>query len=254
MSENCVVPKGRYVYALVRAEDADAIVASDLTGLNDEPIESSIADGLAVISSPIEIGVIRPQRKSLAAHQRVVAQIAKRWNMLPVSFGLVAEDADELTDILSSNHDEVVQALNRVSGKVEMNVVLSWTAVDIFEYLVAQHAELQSARDLIASGQASRDEMIEIGRTVEGILKSTRQKHQQSLIEGLRQVSTQIDPQDPKQENEIVRLNCLIDRDGEPAFDAALNELAKQFNDEYAFRYNGPWPPYSFVSLKLAAG
>jgi len=244
----------KYIYAVVREKDARAICETGLTGLHDVEIESDNLAGLAVISSPIGSGVIRPQRKLLAAHQRVVAEIAKHWDMLPVSFGLIAEDDLELEGIIDSNTDQLADALDRVSGKVEMNLVLSWTAADIFQYLVAKHPELQEARDMIASGQASREEMIEIGRTVESVLKSSRESHLQTLLDGLRNICSQLDQQDLKQDQEIARLNCLIDRDGEPKFEEALNKIAAKFNDEYAFSYNGPWPPYSFVNLKLSAG
>lgn len=243
----------RYVYAVVRDCDTRAIEELQLHGLHEAEIEIDVIAGLAVVNSQIEEGILRPQRKLLAAHQRVVSEIAKRWDMLPVSFGLIANGISDLEAIVETHAGELSEALDRVSGKVEMNVVLQWTADEVFQYLVDKHPELQSARDMIASGKASRDEMIEIGRQVESVLKTSRQQHLQTLLDGLSGVCSQIDTQDPKQEKEIVRLNCLVDRQGEPAFVAALEAIASGYNEEFAFSYNGPWPPYSFVNLKLTA-
>jgi len=243
---------GRYVYAFVRASDVDAITATELQGLFGVPVESETFGELAAITTPIETAVIRPRRKLLAAHQHVVAEISKRWDMLPVSFGLVASDESELTDIVAANSDQLIDVLNRVSGKVEMSLILCWATDDVFQYFVSKHEELQEARDRIAGGQATRDEMIEMGRLFEGILNRSRETEGERVTNALTEVCSEVDLQDAKGEKEVVRVNCLIDRNGEQAFEAAVRELAKHYNDEYAFSFNGPWPPYSFVNLKLS--
>jgi hypothetical protein len=234
---------GRYVYAFVRAADAAAITDTGLHGLHDVQIESDAFGELAAITSAIETSTIRPRRKLLAAHQNVVAEISKRWDMLPVSFGLVASDENELAEIAAANSDRLLEVLDRVSGKVEMSLVLSWATEDVFGYLVSKNPELQQARDQIAAGQASRDDMI---------LNHSRETEANRITAGLAAACDEIDQQDPKAEKEIVRVNCLIERDTEQAFEAAVHQLAANYNEEYAFSFNGPWPPYSFVDLKLS--
>jgi hypothetical protein len=243
---------GRYVYAFVRAADAADIAETELRGLFDVQIESDAFGELAAITSAIETSVIRPRRKLLAAHQHVVAEISKRWDMLPVSFGLVASDENELSDIVAANSDRLLGVLDRVGGKVEMSLVLNWAAEDVFGYLVGKNPELQQARDRIAAGQATRDDMIEVGRMFEAILNSSREAEHERVAAGLAPVCNELERQDPKGEKEIVRVNCLIDRNTEQAFEAAVHQLAANYNEEYAFSFNGPWPPYSFVDLKLS--
>lgn len=244
---------GRYVYAFVRAADAESITKTELQGLFETPVDSETFGQLAAITSPIEAEVIRPRRKLLAAHQNVVAAISKDWDMLPVSFGLVAADERELSDMAENHADQLLEALDRVSGQVEMNLVMRWSAEDVFGYLVSHHTELQQARDLIASGQASRDEMIEMGRLFENIRNAARDSQGQRVQDALGAVCREIELQDPKTDQEIVRVSCLIPRDAEQAFEAAVYDLASGYDEDYAFAFNGPWPPYSFVNLKLTA-
>ena len=243
----------RYIYAIVRVADADSIQAAGLSGLFDEVVRVDHLDQLAVASSAIEVDSIRPRRQLLSAHQHVVAEISKHWDLLPVSFGLIAANESELLSILSSNTEELQQALDRVSGKVEMNLVVSWAVDNVFQFLVSKHPEMQVARDRIASGEASRDEMIELGRQFDLLLKSEREAHANTLTTALADQCDAVELQDPKSESEVVRLQCLISRDGEPEFTNALNAVAAQFDDHYAFAFNGPWPPYSFVKLNLAS-
>lgn len=243
---------GRYLYAFVAAEDAPAIVESGFTGLEDARVVAHQAGSLAALVTEIEVKNIRPRRKLLAAHQSVVTEVSRQWRMLPVSFGVIANSASELETMLESHADELRSALERVGGKVEMSLVLSWATEDVFSHLVSINAELQRARDAIANGQATRDDMIEIGRQFDGLLSAERERHAADLRDGLAGVAHEIDVQTPKSEKEIVRLVGLIDREGEEAFSAAVHELAKRYDESYAFSFSGPWPPYSFVNLKLS--
>ena len=254
MTQTSTTTGRRYIYAIVRVADADSIQAAGLQGLFDEAVRVDRLDQLAVVSSAIDVESIRPRRQLLSAHQNVVAEISKHWDLLPVSFGLIAANEAELISIISSNTDELQQALDRVSGKVEMNLVLSWAVDNVFQYLVGKHPEMQAARDRIASGEASRDEMIELGRQFDLLLKSERSSHAEALTTALAHQCDAIEQQDPKSETEVVRLQCLIPRDGESRFTSALHEAAAKFDDDYAFAFNGPWPPYSFVNLKLSVG
>lgn len=242
----------RYIYAIIRSSDTDSVQATGLRGLFDEEVRVDPIDLLAVVSSCIDAETIRPRRQLLTAHQHVVAEIAKHWDLLPVAFGLIANDDSELHAILSSNIDELSNALERVSGMVEMNLVVSWTVENVFQHLLAQHPELQAARDRAAAGQASREEMIEVGRQIDQTLKAERGAHADMVRAGLADVCTAIEFQDAKSESEIVRAQCLIAREGEEAFTQAIHRIADQLDNHYSLAFNGPWPPYSFVNLKLS--
>ena len=242
----------RYVYAIIRNQDANEVRSAGLMGLFDEPVRVDQGGDLAVVSSSVDVETIRPRRQLLTAHQQVVAAISKQWDMLPVSFGLIATDEHELTTLVAANSADLLEAIQRVSGKVEMNLVLSWSVDNVYQHLVSSHAELQAARDRIAQGQSSREEMIELGRHFDQLLQSERSLHADAVTRALGDVCAAIDFQDAKGEKEIVRAQCLIGRDAEPAFTAAVHQLAEQYDANYGFAFNGPWPPYSFVNLKLS--
>lgn len=242
----------QYLYAFVRSEDIAAIQSEKWNGLFGEPIRTESIGPLAVVFSDISVETIRPKRQLLSDHQRIVAEISKRWDMLPVAFGLIASDEDELRSIVSNNVEQLAEELDRVSGMVEMGLVIRWVPENVFQYLVSQHPDLQTARDELVDGQASREEMIELGRSFEAILRSERADHQSRISAALEGVCDSIDMQAPKDEHEIVRANCLIARDAEHAFGEAIEKAATSYSNDFSFAFNGPWPPYSFVNLKLS--
>lgn len=243
---------GRYVYAFVRDSAVDAILEKNLTGINDCPLSSETQGGIAAIVSEIAPEKIRPRRQLLAAHQNIVTTISSGWDMLPVSFGLIADDTEDLQQILAANAEVLSTQLDRVGGQVEMNLVISWNTENVFQYFVEKQPQLLSARDAIAAGTASRDDMIEIGRLFEQLLAAEREQHGATVLEIIAPVCKETELQDPRSEKELVRLNCLISREGEEQFTQAIHKAAEAYNEDYAFNFSGPWPPYSFVNLSLS--
>src|SRR5207249_2429665 len=54
---------------------------------------------------------------------------------------------------------------------------------------------------------------------------------------------------EPRTEYELMRASYLVERRKIAAFDARMDELARNERDRIDFAYTGPLPPHSFVSL-----
>jgi hypothetical protein len=57
--------------------------------------------------------------------------------------------------------------------------------------------------------------------------------------------------QPPRDEREVMNLACLIQRDRQAAFEAAVFEAASHFDNSFAFDYSGPWAPHSFAEMEI---
>jgi hypothetical protein len=254
MDAMTAVGTGRYLYAFVRSEDVSRILENDLRGLEDCSLEAETVGGLGVLTSRIENRTIRPRRKLLAAHQRVVTEVANHVGMLPVSFGVIADGPEELAHLLETHQEQLQSALQRVSGRFEMSLTMRWAVDDVFAHLVQFDPDLQNAREVIARGQASREQMIDVGRKFESLLQAQRGRHREAIQKTLTEAACEISWQEPRKENEIARLACLIERDAESKFEEAIHQLASLYDDKIGLDFSGPWPPYSFVDLKLTLG
>jgi hypothetical protein len=51
----------------------------------------------------------------------------------------------------------------------------------------------------------------------------------------------------------IVNKSYLLDRDQRDNFDAAIDEIEAEYDDELNIKYTGPWPPYNFVDIHIGA-
>lgn len=252
MIDQLQLATGFYVYSFLQSKDRDAILNENLIGIEDAKITVIESGDLAVVASSIVPKKIRPQRKFLAAHQEIVTHLAKSWSMLPVSFGLIADDLDQVHHILDKNRYILIEQLNRVGGNVEMTVTLKWTAGNIPQYFVDRYPELKAARDLIVEGRASREDQIELGRVYESLMNTERATHTKVFIDKLSPISKELEVQPNRDDADVMRLACLIAREREEEFNAAVYQVAEVFTDEYAITFNGPWPPYTFVKLALS--
>ena len=252
MSNATETATGFYVYAFLRAEDHQAVLDAKLIGIEEADVTVLVEGDLAIAISPIAAKKIRPQRKFLAAHQEIVTFLSKHWSMLPVSFGLIADSAEQVSHILQSNKVILNEQIDRVDGQVEMTVSLKWTAENIPQYFVDRYQELAEARAAIVSGTASRDQQIEMGRMFESLLNQEREMHTNVFLQLLEPLAKEIDIQPARQESDVMRIACLIPRESEEEFNQAVYKAAELFSDAFAISFNGPWPPYSFVKLALS--
>jgi len=71
-------------------------------------------------------------RENILAHENVIEEVMKEFDsVLPVRFGTVAADADEIRNLLDRRHREFHNLLQDIDHKVELNVKGIWKNVSI---------------------------------------------------------------------------------------------------------------------------
>jgi len=170
-----------------------------------------------------------------------------------MSFGIIADGTEAVRRILSRNQRVLLDQLNRVSGKVEMGLRVTWDVPNIFEYFVNIHAKLRAARDRFLSNEQgpTHEAKIEVGRMFDSLLNEDRESCSERVERLLRPACVEFKENKCRSEQEVVNLACLIDRTRQESFAEAVFEAAKVFDNNFAFDYSGPWAPHNFVELDL---
>ena len=244
------VKTGLYLYAIASAPE---VRTRGAIGLFDAEV-FSISDGnVAALVSEAPNEKIRPERRNLAHHQGVLKKLMEEGTVLPMAFGIIAEDPNAIHTILEKNHEEFVRELRRVEGSVEMGLRVVWDVPNIFEYFINNHAELRVSRDryLIIYREPTQADKIEVGRLFDRLLKEDRELNTEKVEEILSPRCSEIRRNPTRVEKEVMNLACLVKREALPEFEAAIFEAAKLFDNNYSFDYNGPWAPHNFVELDL---
>ena len=250
MSKQPLSNEKLYLYAIVSGLDG-AILGP--IGLEGDTVYSMTSGRVSAVVSGVPER-LRPERRHLAAHHAVLKRLmAETDAVLPVAFGTVADGRKALCQILSRNHKAVLDTLRQVTRCVEMGLRVTWDVPNIFEHFVDTHPELRAARDRFLTGhrEPSQNDKIEVGRLFDRLLSEDRETHAERVEEILAPRCVETKRNTPRNEREVIHLACLVKRDRQEEFEAAVFEAAQLFDNRYAFDYTGPWPPHNFADMAL---
>ena len=243
--------RGRtYLYAVIG--NAQGRTYDDV-GIDGRKVYIISVGRVAAVVSDVPSGKVRPERSHLAAHQGVLKKLMAEATPLPMSFGILADSAQAVRNMLSRNQPALLEQLRRVAGKVEMGLRVSWDVPNIFEYFVNTHPELKLARDRLLGGhrEPTQDQKIEVGRLFDRFLNGDREAYADKVKGILAPHCFEIELNKCRNEREVMNLVCLVERAAMPQFESSVFEAAKQFDNNFAFDYNGPWAPHNFVEIDL---
>lgn len=240
----------KYLYAIVTGNRERGYGSF---GINGGPVYLISNGRVAAVVSDIPKEKIRPERRHLAIHQEVLRRLMEETTPLPMSFGIIADSSRAVRKILSANQEAFLEQLQRVAGKVEMGLRVTWDVPNIFEYFVNTHPELKAARDRFLGGhrEPSQEEKIEVGRLFDRILHEDRDAYADKVEAVLSPHCFEIKRNKCRHEREVMNLACLLGNQAQAEFEAGVFEAAKLFDNNFAFDYNGPWAPHNFVEMNL---
>lgn len=241
-----------YLYAVIPGTAENELETS---GLFDSAVHTICEGGLAAVVSEFQaIEKLRPERKHLAATQRVLSYLVKTNDVvLPVSFGTVADSEKGIREMLKKYGKDFHREIARVSGKVEMELRVVYQVPDVFEYFVTKYPELGQARDeaYTSNGEPTREQKINIGQQFEQIQTKDREKLTTEVEKLLGSSCAELKHNKPRGENEVMRISCLVNKNGVDGFKKALVKAGEVFDDNFGFEYSDPLPPYNFVDVRV---
>lgn len=247
-----------YLYGVVGGDVARAVAELSPPGLPTEhdpaPKVAALGDAhVAMLVSPIETSKVAPVRRNIEAHHRVVRAAFAEGTVIPMKFGHVAKGEKAVDGLLRAHGERFRSELARLDGKMEMGLRLRWDVENIFEHFVSQFREIRDYRDRIfgRSTPPSRNEQIELGRLFDQVRTEERARHMAAVLEVCEGIAEEHSEQPVRDEKEILNLALLIPRARMAEFEARVFRVAALFDNSFAFDYNGPWPPMSFVELEL---
>src|SRR5207237_5474782 len=133
---------GTYVYCVARAqpfEKGEPPFATPGIGGQDK-VRLVTYDDLAAVVSDAAKDDYDVTRENLLAHQRVITQAMTRSDVLPVSFGTVAESDQQVQEqLLHGAADDLHQALEEVQGCIELELKVLWNEERLFAEIMAEN-------------------------------------------------------------------------------------------------------------------
>ena len=225
----------------------------DLRGLRGAAVNViAFADVAAVVSAhPVQR--LAPARSNVEPHHRVVRHVSSQAPLVPAAFGHVGDSEADILAVMQGHYAEIRREIDRLAHKCEMGLTVSWSVGNIFDHLVRTCPDLRGARDRIFRGRMpSMNDKLQLGGLFEATLTRERERLTSLLLQPFAPVTCDVFKTPPRDEKTIVNAALLIDRARMGAFEAALPQAAAALGASIAINYSGPWPPYSFVRLRLS--
>jgi hypothetical protein len=251
---------GRYLYAVTRGVDANALAGT--TGLGGEPVTTVEQDGLVAVIGSVDLDEygeagLREHLEDLTwlervarIHDDVVRAVAERGPTAPLRLATICLDDEAVRARLREWHDPLGAALDRVEGRAEWSVKAYSSAAEVQDDSVPSTAAPSGGAGA-AYLQRKRSQATRRREAEELAMSAARALHD-SLI-GLSVASRLLAAQDPGLTHHagVMRLNAAYLVPDEEA-DAFVAEAQRQAatHSELDVEINGPWPAYSFATLE----
>lgn len=162
-------------------------------------------DGLAAICARAREQQVSAEE--LWRREEVLESLMQECDLLPVRYGAIVDDEEDAAELLASRRDELVRALDRVRGAVELAV------------------RVAGDERAVATGGGAymriKTRLLEMHETLSALARDSRE-----LAPG--------------------RGAYLVPREDVAAFVARVAAL-EEANQDLSLLCTGPWPPYSFV-------
>jgi hypothetical protein len=245
MKNNGNLNYGKLFYAVILA-DQECNFGS--VGLDNKTVHSiNYKDVGALVSDYPRVDSIKLLRKNLAPYHDVIKKASERFTTIPAKFGQIARDSGEVDIALRKNYQTIQKAIERLAGKVEMGLKITWSVDDVFEYFISRDDKLKILRNQLMNSNksASQKDLIDFGHYFYERMNQFRDQVTEKTISALPPGEARIE--DIHDDKMITNVALLIRKDLLEQLEDTINKLGESMGSEYVLKLDGPYPPFSFV-------
>jgi hypothetical protein len=201
-------------------------------------------EAVTAVVTTTDASEVLPSRGNLLGHTRVLEQLAKETTVLPMRFGMVAQDETDLIErYLAPQQAALVAALERLRGHVELRLRGRYDEDEVLRAVAA--ADPGIAR---LQGSASVDARLRLGERIVAGIEVRRERDLERLTDALGPYVAGVVAGSVAEPLDAFSLSLLVPEDGMDAFDRALDELGRTVAPVLALELVGPVPPFSFTA------
>lgn len=244
---------GMMLYGVV---PADVEPTGSARGVGDPPgdVTTVIQDDLAALVSEVPLDRPLGRPDDLTAYQRLLDGTAAVAPVLPVRFGTVLRDPESVQQLLADQHDTIAPLLKRLEGRVEYVVRGRYVQDAVLAEILDADSYARRLREDIHElpDEETTQQRMALGERINGALEALRQADTRAAADRLGGIVEDLVVAEPTHELDAVHLPVLVEVGRRSEFDAALAELADEWDGRVELRRLGPAAPYDFVTRLTA--
>ena len=188
----------------------------------------------------------------LKTHQLILENIMHDHTVIPLSFGAIAKSEGDVKQLLETAYVDFKDMLRELDNKIELNVQVICYESGILNEIVSKSYTVKRLRQELFSASAENTDRLklEVGKAVASAFDELKGKYTNDILDTLKEIAVNSCPGKLADASMIVNESFLVTRGLEATFDRKIDQLAEKYEDRLKFKYIGPMPPYSFVSLR----
>jgi len=246
--------EGKYIYCIIGTKQERNFGPIGIGGRDDEVLTIGYDDLSMVVSScPMTKFIVSSE--NMLAHMRVIEKVMNEFDsVLPVRFGTVASNADEIRNLLDRRLREFMSLLRNMDHKIELGVKGSWKNMNaIFEEIVEKNREIKRKKEKIQNevGKKNTQAKMKVGKMVEEALKKKKEREAEKIVDALRKTVFEYKLNKIIGDEMFMNAAFLVDKGWEKEFDNIIEDLSEKYRDRVKFMYAGPMPVFNFVNIVI---
>lgn len=234
---------GKYLYGIISAKQRESFGNIGMSKM--EAYSIQFEDVSAVVSDVLDDYKMELEQAKI--HDETLRKIMQLHAVIPMSFGIIAKDEEEVKNMLKRGRVKLKKTLEKVDNKLQVNVKISWDKA-IFSSIMDEHVEIQKLVSQ-AKNNVNASLKIELGKKVKMILDEKRSEYLAEIGCSLKSLSCESEENRINDEDTLVNLAFLLDKNLERDFYGKLDELEQKYKGKLKFVAVGPLPPYNFTKL-----
>ncbi|WP_049578168.1 GvpL/GvpF family gas vesicle protein [Streptomyces sp. SBT349] len=231
-----------YVYGIIRASQE---LPAGRRGVGTPParLRRLCERGVAAVVSEAPESLLA-RRRDLMAHQDTLLELAERGPVLPMRFGVVSPDEAAVTERLAEREREHLDTLERLDGRLEMNLKI-FTVEDGLAELVRDDPAVRRLRES-AQRRPGYEASVRLG---EAVAAGLQRRAASAAAEALRVLTPLAEATTPGPEVPgcVRNISFLVAREAQRAFQSEGARCAARLASHAEVRVTGPLPCFSFV-------
>lgn len=246
--------EGKYIYCIVGTKQERNFGPIGIGGRGDEVLTIGYNDLSMVVSNHPQTKFV-VDRENLLSHEKVIEVVMKEFDsVLPVRFGTIASNSDEIRNLLDRRYREFKNTLRDMDHKVELGVKGIWKNMDIiFKEIVEENSEIQKLKQKIQNDSSKNNVQakVEVNRLVQEALAKKKEKETERFVDILKRISFDHKLNKTIADDMFMNAAFLVDKVREKEFDNIMDDLGDEYENRIKFMYAGPLPVFNFVNITI---
>ena len=246
--------EGKYIYCIIATSQERNFGPIGIGNRGDE-VSTIGYDDLSMVVSGHPMTKFVVNRENMLAHEKVNEEVMKEFDsVLPVRFGTIASNADELRNLLDRRYREFKNLLRDMDHKIELGVKGIWKNMDvIFKEVVDENKAIKRTKEDIQNDKNKKNiqAKMEVGKMVEKELEKKREKEAERIVDVLRRTTLDYKLNKTISDGMFINAAFLVDKGREKEFDNIMDDLNNEYKNRIKFMYAGPLPVFNFVNIVI---